>query len=587
MPQISLAPAQLHGGDMGYQVLARKWRPTTFKDLIGQEHISRTLVNAIKMGRIAHAYLFSGIRGVGKTTVARILARSLNCQDGPTPEPCLACQSCREIGEGISPDVIEIDGASNTGVDNIRDLQEKAMYAPLRGRYKVYIIDEIHMLSTAAFNALLKILEEPPPHIIFIFATTEPHKIPATIHSRCQHLQFRRMAYREIMDHLKWILDQEGIKYDIEGISLIGRLAEGSMRDALSLLDQVISYTEGNISREDVESILGLADMKIEPFVASIIHKDPQGALNGLYEVINGGYDLKQFCLGVIEYLRNLLLVKLGLFEAIDLTEDKKKDLHRKGEDISTETLQRWIRIFQEALEELRWFPYPQFSLEMATIKATHIRPVRSIDEIMETLRGLEKNFARYSTPPAHKDISRQEGSTTPSPCGKDKKKSKGDPPANLEPEKRSTAISHLADIWPSIIEKIAERKPHTGSYLQHGRIGRMEGNILVVEFPEKHMAFRDLIDRNGHKEMIIDVIREFIPSLKDIRFTLTTHQDNRDNHSPACREYMGTREEKKREEVEDAFFDEKSKSIIDQALEILGGELVELRPIKSEKGEV
>jgi len=565
VPQTSLAPAQLHGGDMAYQVLARKWRPTTFKDLVGQEHISKTLINAIKMGRIAHAYLFSGIRGVGKTTVARILARSLNCQQGPTPEPCLECQSCREIGEGVSPDVIEIDGASNTGIDNIRDLQEKAMYAPLRGRYKIYIIDEIHMLSTAAFNALLKILEEPPPHIIFIFATTEPHKIPATIHSRCQHLQFRRMGYREIMNRLEWILHQEGIEYDVEGLALIGRLAEGSMRDALSLLDQVISYTGGNISRQEIESILGLADMKIEPFVDSIIQKDPRSAFNELYEVINGGYDLKQFCLGVIEYFRNMLLIKLGLFERIDLPEDKKKALASKVDVIPVESIHRWARIFQETLEELRWFPYPQFSLEMATIRATHLRPVKSIEEIMESLKRIEKNMEGHDTPekgeppsPVHEKISCESSSRD-----------------NVHKD-TPMELPDVEGLWSSIIEKIVEIRPPVGSYLQHGRIGRIEDNILVIEFPQKHRAFRDLIDRDGHRDLILRVIKEFIPPVKDVRFTIATSPDGMATYGPA-----------RRKEVEDAFQDDKTRTIVQQALEILGGELIELRPVKSEKGEV
>src|SRR4030065_1661479 len=233
---------------MGYQVLARKWRPRSFQELTGQEHVSTTIENAIKANRIAHAYLFSGVRGVGKTTVARILAKSLNCAEGPTPIPCMKCQSCTDIATGFSVDVVEIDGASHTGVDNVRELQERAQYAPLKGRYKIYIIDEVHMLSTSAFNALLKILEEPPSHLIFIFATTDPHKIPNTIHSRCQHFQFRRISYREIVDRLKFILREEGIEAGEDALSVVAGSSEGSMRDALSLLDQAISYTGGSLA---------------------------------------------------------------------------------------------------------------------------------------------------------------------------------------------------------------------------------------------------------------------------------------------------------------------------------------------------
>ena len=245
---------------MSYQVLARKWRPRSFQELTGQEHVSKTLENAIKGSRIAHAYLFSGVRGVGKTTVARIMAKSLNCAEGPTATPCMKCQSCKEITDGFSIDVIEIDGASHTGVDSIRELQENAQYAPMRGRYKIYIIDEVHMLSTSAFNALLKILEEPPPHLVFIFATTEPHKIPNTIHSRCQHFQFRRISYKEIVERLRFILREEGIDAGEDALSVIARTSDGSMRDALSLLDQAIAYTGGNLTERDVSWILGQAD---------------------------------------------------------------------------------------------------------------------------------------------------------------------------------------------------------------------------------------------------------------------------------------------------------------------------------------
>ena len=379
---------------MSYQVLARKWRPNTFQELTGQGHVSKTIENAIKSKRIAHAYLFSGVRGVGKTTVARILAKSLNCAEGPTPFPCMKCQSCQEITGGFAVDVVEIDGASHTGVDNIRELQESAQYTPLRGRYKIYIIDEVHMLSTSAFNALLKILEEPPPHVVFVFATTEPHKIPGTIHSRCQHFQFRRISYKEIMERLNYILKEEGITAGEAALSIVARASDGSMRDALSLLDQVIAYTGENINEEDVTWILGMADHLTGPFIQHILNKDSAGALNILKEVSDGGYDLKQFLLNVVEQVRNLIMIKLGVGQdVIDLPAENIEEMAKKAEGVPLEDIQRLFGIFSNTLEEMRWFPYPRFAIEMAVVKAANMRPVVPVDDLLFRLKDMERRL--------------------------------------------------------------------------------------------------------------------------------------------------------------------------------------------------
>ncbi len=243
---------------MGYLVIARKWRPKQFEEVVGQEHITLTLQNAIKKDRVASAYLFSGPRGVGKTTTARILAKALNCEKGPTPQPCDSCTPCQEIAEGHSIDVLEIDGASNRGIDEVRSLRESTRYTPSNLRYKIYIIDEVHMLTTEAFNALLKTLEEPPPHVVFIFATTEANKVPATILSRCQRFDFRRIPQEKIVEQLKKICDQETIQIDDQALYLIARKSEGCMRDSQSLLDQVLSFSDHTVSKDDVISLLGI-----------------------------------------------------------------------------------------------------------------------------------------------------------------------------------------------------------------------------------------------------------------------------------------------------------------------------------------
>lgn len=569
---------------MSYQVLARKWRPRSFQELTGQGHVSQTLENAIKANRIAHAYLFSGVRGVGKTTVARILAKSLNCAEGPTPVPCMKCQSCTDIATGFSVDVVEIDGASHTGVDNVRELQERAQYAPLKGRYKIYIIDEVHMLSTSAFNALLKILEEPPPHIVFIFATTEPHKIPGTIHSRCQHFQFRRISYREIIERLRYILLEEGIKAEENVLSLVARSSDGSMRDALSLLDQVISYTGGNLAEGDVSWILGLADQWVGPLTQHILSKDPAKALSLLKEVADGGYDLKQFCSDVVGHLRNMTLAKLGMGQdVIDLPSERVAEMTKVAEGVPIEDLQRLFGIFSKTLDEMRWFPYPRFSLEMAIIRASNMRPVVPVDDLIGRLASLEK---RWDTGAAPDPKSRETGSRVVSPVSAmraapsvpsvDAKEVK-EGSEDQEPAADATPVtikggSDMAALWRTAVEKINESKPSLGAYLEQGiPIGNEKG-ILSIGFNGGASVFINLIERQECKELILNIVKGYIPGVTGIKYTILT---GKEGHSPAYNEYLTGVHEKKQQEVEEVFSD----AIVQEAIDILGGELVELLP--------
>src|SRR4030066_1794670 len=282
---------------MSYLVLARKWRPQVFEEVAGQRHITQTLQNAISQKRVAHAFLFAGARGVGKTSTARILAKALNCETGPHTDPCNHCNICKEITNGTSMDVIEIDGASNRGIDEIRELRENVRYNPAKSRYKIYIIDEVHMLTKEAFNALLKTLEEPPPHIIFIFATTEPQKIPATIISRCQRYDFKRVPFKEIIGSLKRILEEEKIQVSQRGLLSIAQESEGSLRDAQSLLDQVIAYAGKNIKDEDITEVLGLIDRKIlNDTIEAIANRDVERCMEVIEMVYHFGYDLQHFC---------------------------------------------------------------------------------------------------------------------------------------------------------------------------------------------------------------------------------------------------------------------------------------------------
>ncbi len=568
---------------MGYQVLARKWRPRSFQELTGQEHVSTTIENAIKANRIAHAYLFSGVRGVGKTTVARILAKSLNCSDGPTAAPCMTCDSCREITDGFSVDVIEIDGASHTGVDSIRELQENAQYAPMRGRYKIYIIDEVHMLSTSAFNALLKILEEPPPHLIFIFATTEPHKIPNTIHSRCQHFQFRRISYREIVERLRFILKEEGIEAGEDALSVVARSSDGSMRDALSLLDQAISYTGGSLRGEDVSWILGLADNMTTLFVRHILDKDSAKALLVIKDAIDGGYDVKQFCSNVVGYMRDLIMVRLGMgSEVIDLPEEGIAEMGKMSENVQVEDLQRLFAIFSKVLDEMKWFPYPRFSLEMAVVRAANMRPVVAIDEILDKLAALEQRFAKGGKGRFEKDNENSHPHLNPLPEGEESPLPfKGRDRAGMgfasEAEVGVAASeSRFTSLWKNILNDIHNSKASLASYLEQGFPLGYDNGILTVGLNGSGALFINLIERKDSKDLILRIARNYLPEVSVVTFTAAA-STVKNAGSPALNEYMAVAHEKRQEEVEEAF----SEPIVKDAIDILNGELIELRNIK------
>ena len=299
---------------MDYQVSARKYRPAGFQDVLGQPHVVKTLMNSIAGKRIAHAFLFSGSRGVGKTTVARILAKALNCEEGPTGTPCDRCANCLEIAQGNSVDVIEIDGASNTSVDDVREIRENIKFTPFRGHYRVYIIDEVHMLSNSAFNALLKTLEEPPAHVIFIFATTEIHKIPATILSRCQHYNFRRIARADIIQRLRYVAQQDGIVVEDRSLTSVARASEGSMRDALSLLDQAISFGGKTIRHDHLLSLLGCVPHElVRDMMSAVLTHDSPAAVQVVARLLDQGHDLRAFSAELVEHIRNLLVASVGL----------------------------------------------------------------------------------------------------------------------------------------------------------------------------------------------------------------------------------------------------------------------------------
>jgi DNA polymerase-3 subunit gamma/tau len=389
---------------MAYLVLARKWRPQRFEDVVGQDHVTTTLRNAIVQGRIAHAFLFSGPRGVGKTTIARLLARALNCATGPTAEPCGTCGSCTDIAAGSALDVVEIDGASNTGVDNIRDLNEAVRYRPASGRFKIYIIDEVHMLSTAAFNALLKTLEEPPEHVKFIFATTEVNRLPPTVVSRCQRYEFKRIPMPELLARLKQIVADEKLETTDAALFDLAREADGSMRDAQSLLDQVIVFAGKTIGEAEVRAALGVADRSVLYRVTdAILSRDAARCLQAVDELHRYGYEVGQFCRDLVRQLRHLTVAALFKDPTLltDLPDTEVQETMRQAGLRSGDDLQRLFRLAQASVEEIRKSILPTVMLEMTLVKMATLPDAQPVDQLIARLEAMERRLGGGGGTPA------------------------------------------------------------------------------------------------------------------------------------------------------------------------------------------
>ncbi|WP_437485721.1 DNA polymerase III subunit gamma/tau [Sorangium sp. So ce1014] len=384
---------------MSYVVLARKWRPQSFEDLVGQEHVSTTLGNAIARDRVAHAFLFTGVRGVGKTTSARILAKALNCVHGPTAKPCQTCPQCAEITVGADVDVQEIDGASYNGVDEVRKLQESLPYRPARDRFKIFIVDEVHMLSNAAWNAFLKTLEEPPPHVKFIFATTEVHKVPVTILSRCQRYDFKLIGAQAIAARLRWVLEQEKIPADDPALSALAREAAGSMRDAMSLLDQVIAWvgTSGDrITAEGVAKVLGVADrVVLHRLAEALVDGDPAACVRIVGELAQQGYDLPHVARDFLAHLRDLVVAKVCEDPAplLDLADEEVADARALAARADADDLTRLHQGFSRSFDDIVRSGQPRASLEMALVRLARRPPLLPIDELLRRLGDLERRL--------------------------------------------------------------------------------------------------------------------------------------------------------------------------------------------------
>jgi len=499
---------------MTYIALYREWRPKVFEEVVGQQHITTTLKNSIKNNRIAHAYLFCGIRGTGKTSTAKIFAKALNCEKGPAPTPCNVCSKCKAIDNGRLMDVIEIDAASNRGIDEIRELRDNIKYPPSEGRYKVYIIDEVHMLTKEAFNALLKTLEEPPQYVVFILATTEPHRLPDTILSRCQRYDFKRLTISDIIGKMREILDKHGLKADDQALAVIARNSQGAMRDALSLLDQCISYADTELTKDIVLEILGTVNEEfLFDFAESIRTKDLQKCLAKIDELTYNGKDLHQFVNDLLYHFRNLMVARVSQNPTgiIDLSEESIEALKNQSKGFELEEILRVINILSETEKDVKWASHPRIPLEIALVKLTKPEVDDSIMGIVERVSRLERYLESNKgqrEPSGQTSDQPQKAETFPSTRGfsqKQKEKENGQYDANI----KEKTLEKLQQIWPQIITRIKREKPSLKAFIQSGNPQPVElkGKQLVIEVGGMELN-KAMLERNiGLIEKVISEV--------------------------------------------------------------------------------
>jgi len=485
---------------MSYTVFALKWRPQDFESIIGQGHIVGTLKNAIQKDRLAHAYLFAGPRGVGKTSTARILAKALNCKEGPTLKPCQKCPSCLEINQGRSLDVIEIDGASNRGIDEIRALRENVKFSPTQGKYKVYIIDEVHQITPDGFNALLKTLEEPPEFVKFIFATTHPQKVMPTIISRCQRMDFRRITVIEIISQLEKIIREEKITVDKEVLFAIAKSSDGSLRDAESILDQLVSFSRGNVSLKDAISVLGMVEQDVLfTLTDKIIQKDPAAALNLFNEIIDDGKDPGVFLVNLIEHFRNLMVAKVSKADSklVDLPQEVCDRLFKQSQLLSLEEIFSAFNILIATQEMTRRLDSQRIPLEISLVRLAHNKSLEN------------KNHAELKPAAAVPEKKEQ-----PIP-----EETVEDAPAQTL--QASISLENVKNVWGNIINNLAKIKMSVSTYLSEGEPVKVQGSMITIGFPKSCSLHKESLDRKENKDLIEKTASELCNADLRVNFIL------------------------------------------------------------------
>jgi DNA polymerase-3 subunit gamma/tau len=541
---------------MEFQVSARKWRPQKFSEMIGQEHIVQTLVNAIELDRVAHAYLFSGTRGVGKTTTARIFAKALNCQDRQANEPCDKCTHCVEIRQGSSLDVQEIDGASNNGVQEVRDLIENIQYAASSCKFRVYIIDEVHMLSKNAFNALLKTLEEPPPQVVFIFATTEQNKIPETILSRCQCFEFKPLTHKQIVCQLDLIVKHDGIEMDRRSLEEIAKNGSGSMRDAQSLLDQVVAFSGKKVTKGSVESVLGIVGQgALQEFVERLIANDSAGLMDQVQEIANTGKDLTLFCRDLVEYIRNLMMAQVAKNpeKILDSSTSDLKVLAKQAGAMDFDQWQQMFTVLARTETEMKRSSLSRAVFEMALLRVSDVRPFKNIDALITAINKVEAETETVA-------------GEMPLPVATPEKKSFASAETHVVKAAPVVAESQgegaSPSKWGQIQQEISEKKSYFAHYLTVCDLVELSDKVIHLRVNDPYT--KELIE----KEENLSVIRAGVQTVckRDVKVQLSLPSPDAEKPSS----------DNKAEKKTLTGYNEKNKiaesEIIQEALEIFGG---------------
>ena len=557
---------------MPVQALYRKWRPQTFEEVVGQQHVVRTLRNALTSGRIHHAYLFAGPRGTGKTTMARLLAKAVNCLAPDDQRPCNQCAICQAVNEKRLLDLIEIDAASNTGVDDVRELRERVGFRPNEARYKVYVIDEVHMLSNAAFNALLKTLEEPPPHAIFALATTEPHKIPATVLSRCQRFDFRRISVSEIVVRLEWLTQQEDIQADREALTLIARQATGSMRDAESLLDQLASYDGKGITVADVRAALGAGASEMVLQVTDALAKgDVAQGLGAINTSVDEGADPRQFARQMVEHLRALLLMRLqsGVIPP-HVSDDMRPRLKEQADSFSPRALARAVRLFNQAAAEAKGGWQPQLPLEMAFVEAALPPESESAGPRMPPAPDTNRSSspARRAASPPVKTRSTPVRSAPPAPPQPSNTIQEPVPAYSDRPSgDGSLSPEVLRTQWPEFLNVLRPRNLSLEALMRSCEPVAVEGDVVLLGFT--HNFHRSKVEEQHNKQLVEDVLSGLVGQRCSVRCVLA----GQERGAPAPQQAQAEAPEREPDRPAEQVIED---PVVRAAIEDLGAQIVQ-----------
>ncbi|HDL02571.1 MAG TPA: DNA polymerase III subunit gamma/tau [candidate division Zixibacteria bacterium] len=530
---------------MSYQVLARKYRPQQFDEVIAQEHVTRTLKNALKSGRISSGYLFTGPRGTGKTTTARILAKALNCAEGPTATPCDKCPSCKEIIASSSLDVLEIDAASNTGVDDIRTLRENVRYLPTSGKKRIYIIDEVHRLSGSAFDALLKTLEEPPPHVVFIFATTEPHKVPETIRSRTQRYDFHRVSVSDLSTHLKNIADSEKIEIDENALFTIARKADGSVRDGMSLLDQMSAFAGEKITVQSVIEALGLIERQFYfDYVAAIAAKDASSALDMVKKLVDSGIEIPEFCQGLADHFRHLLILQNSNNpeKLLELSESEMESFRNQVDYFTSGDVLRMIRIITDMTADLKSGIDPRLLLETNTLKLATMESTVLFEDILAHLADDEDI---EEEPGSGSDLFGTTAAPKPTAVHPVSEPAMDAPPP--EPtvgpsEVRAINMPMVQTAWPEYVDHLKRSNPMLSALLAMAEIKEVRDNIITAVFFNAGGTSKQVVEKPHYMSIISESLREYFKTNLKIKFEVDLNNKGKKEHkSPAQPEKIDT----------------------------------------------